>query len=690
LDSDMDNRTTELQKINERLRHELARRRQAEEALEAERCRFKEVLELLPAYVVLLTPDYHVPFANRFFRERFGESHGRRCFEYLFDLSEPCENCETFKVLKTNAPHHWEWTGPDCRNYDIFDFPFSDSDGSPMIMEIGIDLTDYKRAEEEVRRANVYNRSLIEASPDPLVTIGSDGGITDVNGATESATGFDRDELIGTDFSDYFTEPGKARAGYQQVFRDGIVRDYPLEILNRDGHVTHVLYNASVFRNESGEVAGVFAAARDITARKLAEARIVRQNTILNAINQVFREAFCCETEEMLGRKCLAIAEALTGSEFGFIIRINPAGRADAIALSDPGWEACRMPENNAVLLLRDMEVRGIWSGVFRHGRSIITNDPPAHPDWIGIPEGHPAVTCFLGVPMEQAGSTIALIGLANKPGGYGDSDREAVELLAVAIVESLMRKRAEDEIRKLNTELEQRVAERTNQLEASNKELEAFAYSVSHDLRAPLRSIDGFSLALLEDFAGELDDQGKDYLRRVRYASQRMSVLIDDMLRLSWIARTEMKPEEVDLCAMAYAISRQLSESSPDRSVDFSVTDDLKVMGDPRLLHVAMENLLGNAWKFTSKHETAKIEVGMDSKDGETVYFVRDNGAGFDMAYVDKLFSPFQRLHSEQDYPGTGIGLSIVQRIIQRHGGKAWAEGEPGRGATFYFTLGG
>jgi PAS domain S-box-containing protein len=263
-------RTGELEAANAKLQEEINEREAAEKAVKAERQRFIDVLETLPAYLVLLTPDYHVPFANRFFRERFGESHGRPCFEYLFKRSEPCEICETYSVLKTNKPHHWEWTGPDGRNYDIFDFPFTDSDGSTLIMETGIDITERKRAEEALRVAGAYNRSLIEASLDPLVTIGPDGKITDVNAATESVTGYSRGELIGTDFSDYFTKPESARAGYQQVFKEGLVRDFALEIRHRDGHITPVLYNATVYRDDVGHVVGVFAAARDVTAQKQA------------------------------------------------------------------------------------------------------------------------------------------------------------------------------------------------------------------------------------------------------------------------------------------------------------------------------------------------------------------------------------------------------------------------------------
>jgi PAS domain-containing protein len=168
---------------------------------------------MLPAYVVLLTPDYHVPFANRFFRERFGESHGQRCFEYLFGRSDPCETCETYTALKTMDSHHWEWTGPDGRNYDVFDFPFTDTDGSTLILEMGIDITERKRAEEALRGASLYARSLIESSLDPLVTISRDGKVMDVNRTTELVTGFSRTELIGTDFSDYFTEPEKGQRG---------------------------------------------------------------------------------------------------------------------------------------------------------------------------------------------------------------------------------------------------------------------------------------------------------------------------------------------------------------------------------------------------------------------------------------------------------------------------------------------
>ena len=245
-------------------------------------------------------------------------------------------------------------------------------------------------------------------------------------------------------------------------------------------------------------------------------------------------------------------------------------------------------------------------------------------------------------------------------------------------------RKRAEESVRQLNTDLQKQSA----QLQAANKELEAFSYSVSHDLRAPLRSIDGFSQALLEDYADQLDEQGKDYLQRVRASTQRMGELIDDLLNLSRVSRGTMRLETVDLSAMAKNITAELQKAQRERRVDIVIADGMVATGDTGLFKVALENLLGNAWKFTGKCPDAKIEFGVAHQNGKHDYFVRDNGAGFDPAYTAKLFGAFQRLHDAREFPGTGIGLATVQRIIHRHGGSIWAEGKPNEGATFYFTL--
>ena len=258
-------------------------------------------------------------------------------------------------------------------------------------------------------------------------------------------------------------------------------------------------------------------------------------------------------------------------------------------------------------------------------------------------------------------------------------------EILAELQAEVRERQQAQQIVQDLNQELQQAIIE----LEVVNQELEAFSYSVSHDLRAPLRSIDGFSQALLEDCCDDLDLTGQDYLRRIRLATQRMGQLIDDLLKLSRVTRSEMHLESVGLSLLANKICIDLQHSQPERQVEFSIQPGLIAKGDAPLLQVLLENLLNNAWKFTSKGIQAQIEFGeMSPKSEIPVYFVRDNGAGFDMNYVNKLFAPFQRLHRMNEFPGNGIGLATVQRIVRRHGGRVWAQGNVDRGATFYFTL--
>ena len=264
---------------------------------------------------------------------------------------------------------------------------------------------------------------------------------------------------------------------------------------------------------------------------------------------------------------------------------------------------------------------------------------------------------------------------------------------------------RIEDQNRALRESkegLEQRVAERTGELEernealrhnsaqllAANTELDAFAYSVSHDLRAPLRSIDGFSQVLLEDYATQLGEAGQDSLRRVRAATQRMGILIDDLLKLARVTRAEIRAEPVDLSDLARDIAAELQRATPERLVEFTIAPHLKAQGDPRLLRVVLDNLLRNSWKYTAKQARPRIEFGSVEENGGQAFMVRDNGAGFDMKYADKLFGVFQRLHSAAEFEGTGIGLATVRRIINRHGGRIWAEGAVDQGATFYFTL--
>jgi len=498
-------------------------------------------------------------------------------------------------------------------------------------------ISERQQTGEALRSANSYNRSLIEASLDPLVTIGPDGKITDVNAATETATGRSRTDLVGTDFSDYFTEPENAKIGYQRVFREGTVRDYPLELRHVKGTVMPVLYNASVYRDGNNGVAGVFAAARDITHLKRAEEKL---------------------------RHLAAIVESSDDAIIGKTLdeRILSWNRGAERIYGYTAEETVGKPISTVVPPDLQGELTGIMERVRRGER----------------------VEHFETIRRRKDGKTIH-VALTVSPIRDGNGKIIAASTIARDITD---RKRAEEEIQKLNKELEQRVAERTSQLELANKELEAFAYSVSHDLRAPLRSIDGFSRILLEDYADKLDGDGREHLDTVRAASQRMAQLIDDILQLSRITRTPLRLLPVDLSALAAAVADDLRKIEPDRAVEFVIEPGCLAFADANLMRIVLENLVGNAWKFTGKTPGARIRFGMEVRSGTVVYFVRDNGVGFDMKYSAKLFGAFQRLHSANEFPGTGIGLASVQRIIHRHGGEVWIESRPGEGTTAYFTI--
>ncbi len=313
-------------------------------------------------------------------------------------------------------------------------------------------------------------------------------------------------------------------------------------------------------------------------------------------------------------------------------------------------------------------------------------------------------MTDWLGVPLRTQQGIIGLMAVQTygETGLLNQAHQDILVFVSNQVAMAIERKQAEQElietaaqnallhqqVQRYANELEQRVAERTAQLEAANKELEAFSYSVSHDLRGPLRAIDGYSRILLADYSHALEPDAQEVLNRIVLATRRMGQLIDDLLKLSRLTRQEMSYAWVDLSSLAHEVVEQLQQQEPQRQVEISITDGLTAFGDLQLLRIVLENLLGNAWKFTRLTTPARIEFGAAWQDGQPTFFIRDNGAGFDMRYVERLFNAFQRLHPSDEFEGNGIGLATIQRIIQRHGGRVWAEGEVGRGAVFYFQL--
>jgi PAS domain S-box-containing protein len=495
------------------------------------------------------------------------------------------------------------------------------------------DVTERRQAEEQLRRASLYSRSLIEASLDPLVTIRKDGKITDVNRATEAATGVSRERLIGSDFSNYFTEPEKARRGYERVFAESAVRDYPLAIRHTSGRITDVLYNAALFKNEAGGIEGVFAAARDITERKRAE-------LALQAERQRFRD----------------------------VLDRLPA----YVVLMTPDYH---VPFANHFFRERFGESQGKRCYEYLFGRSepceicetykTLKNNAPQRWKWTGPDSRHYDIYDF----------------------PFADTDGSPLILeMGVDITE---REQAEEEVRRLNDELEQRVIQRTAQLEAANKELEAFTYSVSHDLRAPLRHISGFSKILTEEYGSTLAPEAHHHLVRIQEGTRRMGLLVDDLLNLGRVGRRELRLQVTGLNSVVNEAMEDLKSECEGRQVEWKVGNLPFVECDPTLMKQVFQNLLSNAVKFTRPRSPAIIEVGQKDQAGTPVVFVSDNGVGFNVKYADKLFGVFQRLHRPEDFEGTGVGLATVQRIVQKHGGRIWVEAELDKGATFYFTLG-
>lgn len=540
------------------------------------------------------------------------------------------------ELARRFEPHQLKRSRPDGTVLEIVGKPLPDGG----MVTTYTDITAQERAQEALRRSEQQHRTLVEMLP-VAVFAHRDGVIQMANPAAARLFGAaSPGQLIGCDVGNLIAPEDRPRVRERMAsLATGAVEFVPLAelcYLRLDG--SRVEAESTGTQIDLDGQPAILTVTHDITERKRAAEQILRERDfrqhLIDSIPGIFF-LFDSSGRFLLWNRNLENVLGMSAEEI--------AG-SHTLALYD---EADRD------------KVRRVTKQVFATGAS--TTEAT-----LLTKRGERIPYVISGLRIEVDGKQ-TVIGL-----GLDISER----------------KLAEQVIHDLNDTLEQRVRERTAALEASNRELESFSYSVSHDLRAPLRALHGFSHLLEEEYAHRLDSNGLDYLRRIRNASQRMGDLIDDLINLARVSRQELKRGEIDLSQLAGEVAAALAEQAPERSVTWTIAPGITASADPLLMRVALENLLGNAWKFTAKSPGAVIGFGARNIDGATACFVHDNGAGFDPAYADKLFQPFQRLHRPDDFAGTGIGLATVARIVQRHGGRVWAESQPGQGATFWFTL--
>ncbi len=478
-----------------------------------------------------------------------------------------------------------------------------------------------------MKKSNVYNRSLIEASLDPLVTIGREGKITDVNKATEKVTGYLRQDLIGTDFSDYFTEPEKAKKGYLQVFRDGFVRDYPLEVHNKDGNVIPVLYNASVYRDESGDVIGVFAAARDISKLK----KVQDELRFASIYNRSLIEA--------------SLDPLVTIGAEGNITDVNKATEKVT------GYSRDELIGTDFLDYFTEPKKA-------REGYQKVFNEGSVRDYALEIKHKNGHIT-----PVLYNASV------------YRDDSNNVIGVFASA--RDITELKEAEKILKL----------KLDELTRSNAELEQFAYVSSHDLQEPLRMIASYLQLLERKYKGNLDSKADKYIRFSVDGATRMQKLIDDLLEFSRVTTHAQEFKPTDLEFIFAQVQSNLEVSIKENNALISHDPLPTIMADKTQITQVFQNLISNALKFRSESQP-EIKISVEKRKNDWLFGVMDNGIGIDPKHSDRIFDVFKRLHKKKDYPGTGIGLSICKKIIERHGGQIWVESELGKGSIFYFTL--
>jgi PAS domain S-box-containing protein len=619
-------------------------------------------------------------------------------------------------------PHHpewgvtfWDWTlVPVLNAADRIDFLFLTL----------TNVTRAKRAEENLRSSYSYSRSLLEASLDPLVTISTEGKITDVNKATELATGVSREQLIGSSFSDYFTDPQKANDGYQLVFEKGLVRDYPLTIRHASGSTTDVLYNATLYLNDAGRIQGVFAAARDITELRAA----ARRRDFTTALLKLFAEK--TSLKEYLDSVLQVIQDWSRCQALGIRI-VDEDQKIPYGAYNGFSQEFLKLESNLSLASNNCLCIRAIAhrfenqdSTILTAGGSFRCDNGPHFVSQMSDKEqavyrGHCikfGFTSLTVIPITYRDQTLGAIHMADaREAFFAPATVEFLESISPLIGEAIHRFHAEEELVRYRDRLEELVQKRTTELEAanaqlqteiverritdenlrrtaeelerSNRDLEQFAYVASHDLQEPLRAVSGYIQLLQQRYADKLDEKASQYIDGAVDGAVRMQKLIIDLLTFSRVGTRGRTLEWTELSKVLDSTLENLKVGI--REANAKITNDplprLKV--DPTQIAQLFQNLIGNAIKFRSK-QTPEIHIGAKKRQDSWLFSIQDNGIGIDPQYTERIFMIFQRLHTRRKYPGTGIGLALCKKIIERHGGKIWVESGPEKGSTFCFTL--
>jgi PAS domain S-box-containing protein len=564
--------------------------------------------------------------------ELFPEFPGSDRFAVYRRVAETGEACRTDEIHGEQA---WAGTQLAARVIDTIISPIGDD-----LVVSARDVTERKRAEQELRlraeRLDLVHDAAIVRDP-------ADSRVRFWNREAEAMYGYSREEALGRVMHELLaTVFPESRASVDDALAREGRWEGELRHARKDGEVIVVSSRQVLQRSDDGRPIAIITLNSDITERKRIEKELAHATRLLE-LTQAISKTGGWEYEIETGKR-------LWTDE---LYRIHGLERTP-----EP-------PDITKVIAAFDPDGAPIIEAAYR--RLIAEGEPYDLELGLIRPDGERIWVHAIGRPVIERGRVVRVAG---------------------TISDVTDRRRAQEEIRTLNAELEQRVAQQTEDLRASNQELEALVYSVSHDLRAPLRAMSGFSSMLLADYAEQVDERGQHYLSRVRAGAQRMGTMIEQLLQLSRVSRAELRREPIDLSDLARQIADELQTAEPERQVEFAIADRLTAEGDRELVRIVLENLLGNAWKFTSTREHARIEIAGGERDDRSEFVVRDNGVGFDMEHAGQLFKAFQRLHRADEFPGTGIGLASVQRIIARHGGQISAHSEIGRGATFTFTL--